>query len=459
MFRAYTRSTNGAHTYILPLLVNEFDEWLNNQSEFITNWITSSGFKPDANKFCFIPNAKGQVEKIVLLTQKRDDLWAYAQLSSQLPGGLYCINNEKMTSKELNQAALGWGLGTYYFSFYQKQKSENPQLIINEHFDTSFFEPMVEATYLIRDLINTPAEDLTPHDLAKETMNLAHSFGAMVVVTSGKDLITKNYPAIYTVGRASPNIPQLIDLTWGESKRPKLTLVGKGVCFDSGGLNIKSAKAMELMKKDMAGAAHVLGLAYLIMKAKLPVRLRVLIPAVENAVDGLSYRPGDVIKMRKGTTVEIGNTDAEGRLVLADALTEASDESPHLIIDMASLTGAARVALGAEVPIFFTNKEDVAKDLFDGAKKAGEDIWRLPLYQPYKQYIQSKIADLNNASSNEYGGAITAALFLQSFVSEQVAWVHFDLMGWNISDLPGRKVGGEAMGIRAIFQFLQDRYG
>lgn len=458
MFKAYTKSSAEP---VVPIILVQQDNFLNFaslQSISLQNWISASGFKPDANKFLLVPDEQGKLVKVIFVINASVNLFSYSILSAQLPYGVYQIMYDTLPSLQKDQAVLGWGLGIYRYARYKKEEVSFPKLMIAEEINLSAIQDMVLAIYLIRDLINTPADDMMPADLEKITQDLAHNFAASMVVTSGSDLLVKNYPAIYTVGRASSHAPQLIDLTWGEEKHPKLTLVGKGVCFDTGGLNIKSAKGMELMKKDMAGAAHVLGLASLIMSAKLKVRLRVLIPAVENAIDGGAYHPGDVIKMRKGTTVEIGNTDAEGRLVLADALTEAATEKPDLIIDIASLTGAAKVALGAEIPAYFTNCDTLAQQLDETGQRVQDMMWRLPLYQPYRQYLQSRIADLNNAACVDVGGAITAALFLESFVEADVSWIHIDLMGWNISDLPGRKIGAEAMGIRTLFQLIKERY-
>jgi leucyl aminopeptidase len=288
---------------------------------------------------------------------------------------------------------------------------------------------------------------------------LAKNYNAQCSVIVGEDLLKANFPAIHAVGRASVNAPRLIDMQWGNGSNPKVTLVGKGVCFDTGGLNLKETSGMKLMKKDMGGAAHVLGLASMIMAADLPIRLRVLVPAVENSVSGNAMRPQDVITMRDGQSVEIGNTDAEGRLVLADALSAACEESPQMLIDMATLTGAARVALGTDLPALFCNNDDFAGDLEAQAKIQNDPMWRLPLWRPYEKMIEGKVADLNNAAEGGYGGAITAALFLQAFVAREVNWAHIDLMAWNTVSRPGRPEGGEAMSMRALFALLKERFG
>jgi leucyl aminopeptidase len=315
----------------------------------------------------------------------------------------------------------------------------------------------LEATFLARDLINTPANDMGPVQLEAATRAIADTYQADITVTTGLDLETQNYPLIYAVGKASTASPRLIDLRWGDPDAPKVTLVGKGVCFDSGGLDIKTAQGMLLMKKDMGGAAHALGLALLIMKLQVPVCLRVLIPAVENSIAGNATRPLDVIPSRKGITVEIGNTDAEGRLVLADALWEASREDPALIVDFATLTGAARVALGTELPAFFCNHPDLTAALKACGDQTADPLWNLPLHQPYRDLLNSKVADISNISSGSYGGAITAALFLQEFVKPKIPWIHIDMMAWNLRSLPGRPEGGEVMGMRSVFELIRDR--
>ncbi len=317
----------------------------------------------------------------------------------------------------------------------------------------------VAGLYQVRDLVNTPAEDMNPEHLAAAVRDTARAFGARVREIAGDALLARNFPAIHAVGRAASHAPRLIDLRWGRSTHPKITLVGKGVCFDSGGLDLKTASGMRLMKKDMGGAAHALGLAHMIMRARLPVRLRLLIPAVENAVAGNAYRPGDVLASRKGLSIEIDNTDAEGRVILCDALTEAAAESPELIIDFATLTGAARVALGTDLPAMFCNRDEVAQCLADSASAVRDPVWRLPLHRPYRELIDSRIADIANSASGPYAGAITAALFLEDFVSADTPWIHFDLMAWNIRSRPGRPEGGEAMGLRAVFDYLHKRYG
>ena len=316
-----------------------------------------------------------------------------------------------------------------------------------------------EATTAVRDLINTPAGDMGPAELAAAVRRISDAGGAEVKEIKGAALRRRGYPTIHAVGRASANAPRLIDLRWGRASAPRVTLVGKGVCFDSGGLDIKSAQGMLRMKKDMGGAAHVLGLAQMIMSAELDVRLRVLIPAVENSISGNALRPLDVVKTRSGITVEVGNTDAEGRLILCDALTEAETERPDLLIDCATLTGAARIALGGELPAFFCNDDALAEELSNAGGTVSDPLWRLPLWRAYRRMLDSKTADINNVSEGGMAGAITAALYLEEFVDRTTPWIHLDIMAWNLTARPGRPVGGEAQGMRALYALIENRFG
>jgi leucyl aminopeptidase len=356
-------------------------------------------------------------------------------------------------------AALGWALAAYRFTRYRAGEDMQADLVWPSACDRAAVESAALATYLVRDLINTPASDMGPGELAAAARKLGRDFGARCRVVAGPALLRDNYPAIHAVGRASSRAPRLVDLTWGDRRAPKVTLVGKGVCFDSGGLDLKSAQHMKLMKKDMGGAATVLGLARMIMAADLPVRLRVLVPAVENSVSGDAMRPLDVVATRRGLSVEIGNTDAEGRVVLADALSAAAAEKPDLLIDCATLTGAARVALGGELPALFSNHDATAEALLKSAAQASDPLWRLPLWDPYRRHLESPVADLTNAPDEPLAGAITAALFLAEFVDDGIPWVHLDLMAWNTSARPGRPKGGEAMGMRALFGLVENRFG
>jgi leucyl aminopeptidase len=442
---------------LIPVRRATFDAWLTRQSAKRRNWLTSSDFKIAGEAPCLIPGSDGLLDVIVIGVDSAQDLWSFGALPAKLPPGVYRLEAD-WPAEQQAQAALGWGLGAYRFQRYKQVDQPLPRLMLNEDSVSAVAQNEVEAIYLVRDLINTSAADMMPEHLADAATRMTEVFGAQLHEILGDDLLTQDYPAIHAVGRASAHPPRLIDITWGHPAHPKLTLVGKGVCFDSGGLDLKSSGGMRLMKKDMGGAAHVLGLSQLIMASKLPVRLRVLIPAVENAVSGNAFRPGDIIDSRKGLTIEIDNTDAEGRLILCDALAEAASEYPSVIIDFATLTGAARIALGAELPGFFTESEAFAGALANAAARVHDPIWRLPLHAAYRPQLESEIADILNSSPEPYGGAITAALFLQTFVPTSVDWVHFDVMAWNNRARPGRPKGGEAMGLRAVYAYLRERF-
>ena len=346
-----------------------------------------------------------------------------------------------LSAGEADAAALGWALATYRFDRYRKQRQDFASLAWPAPARRAAVERAANAIFLVRDLITTPAADMGPAELAHAVAAVAQRFGARCSVTEGDDLLQRGYPAVHAVGRASARAPRLIDLTWGDKDAPKVTLCGKGVCFDTGGLDIKTASGMKLMKKDMGGAAILLGLSQMIMDAALPIRLRLLIPAVENSISGDAVRPLDVIRTRKGLSVEIGNTDAEGRVVLADALAEAASERPAMVIDCATLTGAARVALGTELPALFCNDDALADRLLAAGQSTGDPLWRLPLWQPYRRYVDGKTADLNNAPEHAFAGAITAALFLAEFVEPACPWAHLDIMAWNTRQ-PARPAGG-----------------
>ena len=350
-------------------------------------------------------------------------------------------------------------LGGYVFTRYGKKPAKDIRFASPAGADAAYVRRVAEGVFLARDLVNTPTNDMGPDDLEQAVRALAKKHKARISVVTGDDLLAKNFPMIHAVGRASDKAPRLIDMIWGDRNAPKVTLVGKGVCFDTGGLDIKPSASMLLMKKDMGGAANVLGLASMIMAGGLKVRLRVLIPAVENAISGNAFRPGDVLRSRKGLSVEIGNTDAEGRLVLADALALADEEEPQLLIDMATLTGAARVALGPDLPPFYTNDDSLAADLAAAALAQEDPLWRMPLWQPYDAKLASKIADMNNVTTDGFAGSITAALFLKRFVEKTAGWAHFDIFAWNPADRPHGPAGGEAQGIRALEQVISRRYG
>ena len=398
------------------------------------------------------------MERVLWVTDPDGSPWPYAALPTVLPEGIYRLETT-LEGPEVARFVLGWSLGAYTFDRYKKRKRKPAALVWPEGADRAEAMRLTEAVFLARDLVNTPAGDLGPAELAQAARTLAERYQARCTVTRGDQLLRAGYPAVHAVGRAARRAPCLIDLTWGRKTHPKVTLVGKGVVFDSGGLDLKPASGMLLMKKDMGGAAMVLAVALAVMDRRLPIRLRVLIPAVENAVSGDAFRPLDVLPTRRGLTVEVGNTDAEGRLILCDALDEAGREDPELLIDFATLTGAARVALGTDVPALFANDETLAADLLSAADRVADPLWRLPMVASYAKQLDSKVADLCNVSDSRYGGAITAALFLSRFVNDHIPWAHIDLMAYNLSSRPGRPAGGEAMGVRAVYAMLADRYG
>src|SRR4051794_7287783 len=420
----------------------------------------ANGFAAKPGECLTLPAADGRIAHVVFgledHTAKWRDLFRPGLLPALLPPGLYRFVN---APHDVRLAALAFALGSYRFSRYRKNDACNVRLVPPEGVDIAELSRMAQAAGLARDLINTPANDMGPEQLAATAEQLAHRFGADFSCITGGDLLRQNFPLIHAVGMASPRAPRLIDFTWGDPAHPKVTLVGKGVCFDTGGLDLKPSAGMLIMKKDMGGAANVLALASMVMDAKLKVRLRVLIPAVENAVAGNAFRPLDIFTSRKGITVEIGNTDAEGRLVLADALALADEEKPDLLIDMGTLTGAARVALGPDLPPFYTSDEALALDVAGHAKAENDPLWRLPLWPPYDSWLDSKVADINNAPSGTFAGSITCALFLQRFVEAARSWLHVDIYGWTPSARPGRPEGGECQAARAIYKLLSQRYG
>lgn len=418
-------------------------------------WADANGFKAQPGRVIALPSAQGVLKMVVVGALTDGDVFALARVCRTLPDGAYAIG---ATMPKPQLFALGWCLDAYRFDRYRKAGPTGPRLVCPKGVDRSEVLRAVAATALVRDLVNTPASDMGPDELEQAARALARAHKARITVMTGR-LLERNFPMIHAVGKASPRAPRLIDFTWGPVRAPKVTLVGKGVSFDTGGLDIKPASGMALMKKDMGGAAHVLGLAQMIMSANLKLRLRVLIPAVENSIAGNAFRPGDVLHSRLGLTVEIGNTDAEGRLILADALALADEESPELLIDMATLTGAARVALGPDLPALFTDDEQLAGDIHKAGLKVNDPVWRLPLWRPYARLFESGVADLNNAGDSGFAGAITAALFLSRFVSRARAHAHFDVFAWAPSSLPGRPRGGEAQAMRALFEVIRSRFG
>jgi leucyl aminopeptidase len=416
-------------------------------------WADAQGFEAQSSRHLILPSDKGGIAR-VLTGNSNSDPFNPGRLASALPKGAYRFDD---TIAEARLAALGWLLEAYRFERYRKSSNAAPQLVCPPKVDRAELLNAAAAVWLTRDLVNTPSSDMGPGELEAAARQVAKEHNAKLAVTRGAKL-ERDFPMIHAVGKASPRSPRLIDFTWGPARAPKVTLVGKGVCFDTGGLDIKPSAGMLLMKKDMGGAANVLGLARMIMTAKLPVRLRVLIPAVENSISGNAFRPGDILHSRKGLTVEIGNTDAEGRLVLADALALADEESPDLLIDMATLTGAARVALGPDLPPFYSRDDAFAETLARHAKTENDPLWRMPLWDPYMQMMEGRISDLNNASESSFAGSITAALFLARFVEKAKTYAHFDIFAWTPVAKPGRPRGGEAQGLRALYALISERY-
>ncbi|WP_042689537.1 M17 family metallopeptidase [Azospirillum sp. B506] len=453
-------AVDGPDTVALtPVTKAGLPDWLAAQSPATASWVKAVGFTGEAGSTVFLPGPDGAVAHVLAGVSAIDDLWAFAGLPASLPAGSYKID-AALDARAATRAALGWALGSYRFSRYRKPPEKGfANLVWPAGADRGEVERAATATWLVRDLVNTPACDMGPAELAQAAQDLAAEFDAAVEMIVGQDLLDRDYPAVHAVGRASPREPRLIDLRWGNPEHPKVTVVGKGVCFDTGGLDLKPSSGMLMMKKDMGGAAHALALGRMIMMAGLPVRLRVLVPAVENVVSGDAFKPLDVLKTRKGLTVEVGNTDAEGRLILCDALAEADSEKPELLIDFATLTGAARVALGPDLPALMSNNDALADDLTEAGTAVDDPMWRLPLWAPYRKGLDSKVADINNVTTNGFAGAITAGLFLQEFVSKETPWAHLDTYAWNGSARPGRPEGGEALGLRAAYAVIAKRFG
>jgi leucyl aminopeptidase len=457
MAMIFARDTSGA----IPLYVldkTDYDAWLSKQSATTIAWLNGIGFSPSLGAVAIIPYANGKVAFAVAgygdLAARSRGRFHLAKIRSQLPQGTYTLVSN-LTGAELQEAALGWLLEGYRFDRYRKSNKDLADLVTPLGVDATRLEIIAAAESLTRDLVNTPSNDFGPDELEAAVSKLAKQHAAKLKVIRGDDLLTQGFPMIHAVGRASPRAPRLIEMTWG-SAGPKLTLVGKGVCFDTGGLDIKPAAGMGLMKKDMGGAATVMGLAHMIMSLNLPLQLRVLIPAVENAISGNAMRPQDILTSRKGLTVEINNTDAEGRLILADALALADDAKPDLLVSMATLTGSARVALGPDIVPFYSTDLKVSQNLLAAGRASSDPVWEMPFWDAYEPMIEPGIADLDNAPSSGMAGSITAALFLRRFVTDTPRYVHFDIYCHQLSAAPARPKGGVGQGARALLAALPD---
>ena len=424
-----------------------------------TVWAKANSFSADEGALLLLPNGDGGAAAALFGLGREGGTrppFLAGKLATVLPAGTYRLEG---WPGNVGEAALAFALGSYRFERYLKPKTNAPRLVLPDDEEGVEAERIAAAVYMVRDLVNTPANDLGPTELAAAARELATTHGAVFEEYLGGDLLAREFPLVEAVGRGSSRPARLVTFTWGRPDAPKVSLVGKGVVFDTGGLDIKGGSYMLLMKKDMGGAANVLGLARLIMEAGLDLRLRVVLPIVENAVSGSSYRPGDIFPSRKGLTIQIGDTDAEGRLILADALAFADDEAPDLLIDLATLTGAARVALGPDIPPFYTRDDAFAANLSAASLAVGDPLWRLPLWAPYEDGLKSKIADLNNVAPGGFAGSITAALFLGRFVEKAKTWMHADIFAWVPAARPGQPEGGEAQAIRALYHHLKDRFG
>lgn len=434
----------------------EFEAWRSRQPATVAQWLQAHGFDAAPGSALLLPDTGGNIDAAVLGIGDPHDPLSYAHAPFALPPGDWDASGE--FDEEARKALqLGWGLGSYRFDRYRTLPRQPARLKIDA--PDAETADVLAACLRVRDLVNTPADDLGPPQLEDALRALAALHGAEVLSIVGDELLKRNFPAIHAVGRASHRAPRLLRLDWGDDAHPRLALVGKGVCFDTGGLDIKSADGMRNMKKDMGGAAHAIALAGLVMARKLPVRLTLLVPAVENAIGPMALRPGDVIATRKGVSVEIDNTDAEGRVVLCDALVAAAEDSPALLLDFATLTGAARVALGPELPAMYSNDETVAADWLSAGARTRDPLWRMPLWRPYLRYLTSNVADIANAGPSKMAGSISAALYLERFVPASMPWTHLDVYSWNDADRPGRPAGGEAQGLRAAWGMLKGRFG
>lgn len=442
---------------ITPISPEKFKAWEKKQPKAVRGWLLAQNFKAEPGRLISLPGVGGNIARVVICVSDPAGLWDLAALPKALPKGRYVLEGEAEAAEE--KWALGWLLGQHRFNRYKKDEETKAVLCLSKKTNIKSVVEMAETIIMVRDMITAPAEDMGPAELSREIRKIGGEFQAKVTEIIGDALLKKNYLAIHAVGRAASasRAPRLIDLTWGNPKHPRVTFVGKGVCFDTGGLNLKSGGGMFLMRKDMAGAAIALGVARLIMQRKLPVRLRLLIPAVENAVGGSALRPSDILTMRNGLTTEVGNTDAEGRLVVADAMAEAAREKPDLLLTFATL-GLARSALGWGLSALFANDEALAANLLEAGEAQEDYLCRFPLFEGYKTALSSSFADVNSCPSSNYLGIFPGALFLQRFIPKTQCWAHLDFMAWNLSSRPGRPEGGEAMGLRAAFSMLEKRY-
>lgn len=456
LFAKATSAVLKKATIIEAVSVASYPAWLKQQSADLRKWLGSVFKDPKGGQHTVLPKEDGSIGPVIVVLSDPVSIWDIAALPLSLPEGLYQLQAGHLATDEQFKLCLGFGLGSYQYTRYKKAKRAPAQLVVPTGVDSQLLEAMVAAQTQGRDLINTPAEDLGPPDLAAAASQIAKAHNAKIKITNG-DVLRRQFPLVHAVGRAGPKPPQLIDISWGKVNAPKVTLVGKGVCYDTGGLNIKT-QAMFDMKKDMGGAASVLTVAQMIMASGLNVRLRVIIPAVENSISGQSIRPSDIVTSRAGVTVEIENTDAEGRLILADALALAAEDKPDLIIDMATLTGAKYALLGRDIGAIFSNRSDLAQELQAISHQQQDPLWQIPIWEDYSKRLDSVVADTMSCAHGPYADPILAALFLQKFIGES-AWLHIDLDCDNATSKPGRPEGGETQAARAVFSFLQQKYG
>ncbi|PCI56836.1 MAG: leucyl aminopeptidase [Alphaproteobacteria bacterium] len=469
-FNPFITSKRKNDIIVTVITANDFDTWSNAQTPVLQLLIAEQGFKGKSGEILISRDEAGKTNTIIAGSSdsasfsdgsKIHDAIKNTFSEDSLKKTSFSIESNDLDKQQLERLHIGWALAIYKFSFYKKDKeNKHAALCLSSNIDKKRIQTYVEGVCFIRDLVNIPANDMGPDELEAATKTLTKHHKVKLKVIKDNDLTDQNFPMIYEVGKASPRRPRLLDFTWGDEKNPKVTLVGKGVCFDTGGLDIKPSQFMLTMKKDMGGSAHVLGLAHMIMSLNLPIRLRVLIPAVENSIAGNAYRPSDIINSRKGITVEVGNTDAEGRLVLADALTYACEEKPELLIDFATLTGAARIALGYDIPAMFSNNDETAHSIqkLSATDDVDDAVWHLPLWKPYRKELDSPIADISSTGVGR-AGATNAALFLQEFIDNDIEWLHMDVFSWEQNGKTGRPKGGADTGMRAIFAFLEERYG